>query len=293
MNLSTKKCYMVGVPACAIEFALVLRQDVTFTRMNEWQVRYMERLAERETRDEMHFSSVKNIDRLLPNQAEMSKDFTDDRGSFFSRLESTLLGILPTPTLESKWKIRLKAGVSYAYYGSEINTLHFYQFLIRLARAKTVLELGTYVGVSALYFADAVGVDGHVTTVELGTEFHEIAQDNFKSNGMQDRITSICGDGLEVVREMASSARKFDAVFLDAAKQHYGKMLEPCLECLAPGGILLVDDVFMQGDALNLKPTTEKGEGVRELLQKTEKLDARYSRVILPIGDGLLLITAV
>ena len=236
--------------------------------------------------------AVHNVDRVLPHQYEMSKLFTDDRAQLIPRLSALMLSILPQTQLEDKWQISLKPGFTYATHGSELSTLHFYQLLTRLTKAKHVLELGTYIGVSALFFAEAVGADGHVTTVEWGDEVRDIALANFKNNGYSDRITSLKGDVLAVIREMAEQHQRFDVIFMDAAKQHYGAMLEPSLNCLQPGGLLIVDDVFMQGDVLNTNIATDKGQGVRDLLDKVAKLDQRYNKVILPIGDGTLLITA-
>ena len=69
-------------------------------------------------------------------------------------------------------------------------------------------------------------------------------------------------------------------------------MLDPALACLNPGGLVLVDDVFMNGDTLNRAPSLDKGEGVRAMLEKVSALKGGVSKVILPIGNGLLLIHA-
>ncbi|MEI7670134.1 MAG: class I SAM-dependent methyltransferase, partial [Pseudomonadota bacterium] len=162
--------------------------------------------------------------------------------------------------------------------------------LIKLGRIKTILELGTYIGVSTLFFAEAVGEKAKVTTVEFGKEFYDIACENFARNGYKDKIDIRLGCAAETLSNFAKEGRVFDLVFLDAAKDRYGEMFENALACVNEGGLLLVDDVFMNGDSLNLDSYSEKGEGVQDLLKKASKLSNDFSRVILPIGNGLLLI---
>lgn len=234
--------------------------------------------------------SIRNVDRLLPSQPVMRKFFQGDDTQFHSSLEALVLSVLPQRSVAAKWDLELKPGVTYASLGSDVGTLNFYQLLVRLAGVRTVLELGTYVGVSALYFAEAVGSAGMVTTVERGEEFHAIAGRNFARNGMAERIRSLLGGAAEVLRQEAARHSLYDLVLIDAGKEEYARMLPDALSCLRPGGLLIVDDVFMNGDALNAAPMSDKGRGVRQLLADVATLAECFGRVVLPIGNGILLI---
>lgn len=233
---------------------------------------------------------IQNVDRMLPSQPVMRKLFVGDDGAFHSRLEGLLLSVLKCPRVEEKWDLELKPGVTYASLGSDVFTLHFYQLLVHLAGVRTVLELGTYIGVSTLYFAEAVGELGSVTTVERGQEFFDIARRNFARNGLAGRITPILGSATEALREQAAKGRRFGMILIDAGKEDYAVMFPDALACLAPGGLLVVDDIFMNGDALNEAPGSAKGRGVRQLLADAAQLPDGYDRVVLPIGNGTLLI---
>ena len=233
---------------------------------------------------------IRNLDRILPSQPALSKYFNGEREQFYPRLESLLHSVLPVRSLEEKWDFAGKAGVSYASLGSDFNTLHFYQLLIRLGRYERVLELGTFIGVSTLFLAEAVGERGKVTSVELGQEFYHIARANLARSGYAARVELIKGCAVETVTRLAKSGTKYDLVLIDAAKQSYGEMLDPALACLNPGGLVLVDDVFMNGDTLNHAPCLDKGEGVRAMLEKASALQGDVAKVILPIGNGLMLI---
>jgi predicted O-methyltransferase YrrM len=234
--------------------------------------------------------SIRNVDRLLPSQPVMRKLFDGDAQEFHVALEALTLSVCPTPVLAQRWQLEFKPGVSYASLGSDIGALHFYQLLIRLSRARRVLELGTYVGVSTLYLAEAVGPDGMVTTVEKGDEFFAIAQRNFQRNGMSQRIRALRADAMEALCELADEGEEFDLILIDAAKESYAAMLAPALKCLPPGGLLVVDDIFMNGDTLNAAPNTVKGQGVQDLLKLVKNLRPEHTRVVLPIGNGTLLI---
>lgn len=234
--------------------------------------------------------NIRNVDRLLPSQTVMRKMFGGSDAEFHPALELLLSAVLPCKRVEDKWDLELKPGVTYASLGSDLSTLHLYQLLIALGNIRHVLELGTYIGVSALYLAEAVGSDGSITTVERGQEFHDIARRNFARNQVGSRVRALLGDAGDVLDRHATDGCRYDMVLVDAAKEDYAAMLDSALRCLAPGGLLVVDDIFMNGDTLNAAPVTDKGRGVKAMLAKVDALAPDYYRVVLPIGNGSLLI---
>ena len=229
---------------------------------------------------------VQNVDRLTPYQ--MAYDYTGAPEQFYHRLESLTTSVLPHRNVKQRWKIKGKDGISYEALGTEIGTLNFYQMLIRMGNYKNILELGTYIGVSTLYLVEAAGWCGSVTTVEFGKEFADIAAENFKANGHEHCITQVNADAVEFLKQHAPGY-KYDFILLDAAKEAYDEMFYPALNLLTDNGLLVVDDVFFQGESLNDAPTSAKGLGVMRLLEQVKILDG-YEKVILPIGNGLLLV---
>ena len=222
-------------------------------------------------------ATIQNKDRLLPSQPYFSKMYHGV--DFFGDLENLLGSMYKEP----RWDIKTKDGLSYSCMGSDINTLHYLQFLIRMGRFKRVLELGTYIGVSAMFMAQA---GAQVTTVEKGEEFYLLAKQNILNNGLDSKIVSVMSDALRYIED---AYVMYDLIFIDCAKESYKELLEMALRRLSQNGLILVDDVFFQGDTLNAAPTSDKGIGVRKMLDYAASL-GDYEKVILPIGNGLLMV---
>ena len=225
----------------------------------------------------------------MPSQSVMRQFFSGGEDAFYARLEAVTNSVLPVPNLREKWDLTEASGFSYEALGSDLSGLHLLQILARLGGARRVLEIGTYIGVSTLFLAEAVGEDGRVVTVEVGAEFAAVARENFRRNGMEERLELINADVTEVLPWLASADEAFDMVFLDGDKGSYGRLLDPLLALLKPGGLMIVDDVFCNGDTLNETPTSNKGEGVQDLLGRVAALPS-HPRVILPFGNGQLLL---
>lgn len=231
---------------------------------------------------------IKNRDRLLPEQELLRWHFAGNTTDFYNALNAMTNSVLPIKSVHEKFKIKLAPDLTYEAMGSDLSTLHFLQMLVRLTSAKRVLEIGTYIGVSTMFLAEAAGPSGKIITIEKGQEFADIAELNFLQNGLWHRIENFCGDAALLWPRWCDMP--FDMIFLDGAKEQYHFMLPELLHLLRPGGLLVVDDVFCQGDTLNLEPRTDKGRGVRDMLEQVKALGPAYSPVILPYGDGLLLL---
>lgn len=219
-------------------------------------------------------------DQILPSQPHLIKMYYGV--NYYSMLAKVITSVLDDKG-EIKFKVKLKDGMSYAAMGSSINTLHFLQFLIRIGGYKKVLELGTYIGISAMYMADA---GAHVITIEKGLEFFQIANDNINNNGFSNKITNLLDDSIKFLKDTHIQC---DLIFIDCAKESYKELLELSIKRLQPNGLIVIDDIFFQGDTLNDVPITEKGLGVKKCLEYAESLE-EWEKVILPLGNGLLLL---
>jgi len=121
--------------------------------------------------------------------------------------------------------------------------ISFLDLLIQVLRVKRILEIGTFVGLSAMHFANAMSPDGKVISIEKYSKFSNIAKQNIKRNGLEGRIEVIQGDFLELVASQTIRA-DFDLIFIDGGKESYKKYLEASFNLLAEDGVVVMDDIF-------------------------------------------------
>jgi predicted O-methyltransferase YrrM len=162
-------------------------------------------------------------------------------------------------------------------------------FLLVISGAKRMLEIGTFIGHSAITFAHAMGSEGRVVTIEKSSDHAKVARENVARNGLQARITCLEGDAEEVVDTLARD-ESFDVIFLDAKKERYLDLFLKLLPLLSKNGIVLVDDCLFMGDVLNEKPTNPKGQGARDFL---DHVAARtdFMGILIPLCSGLYAMT--
>jgi caffeoyl-CoA O-methyltransferase/O-methyltransferase len=226
-------------------------------------------------------------DKMLPIQPVFREFFEGDEQSLFAALYGaiTRFGGLKLP--DEELELQLSEKISIEEMASSPMLLRFLQMLILIKQPKRILEIGTFIGLSAMYMARVLPQDGQVVTIEKYDHFADIARQNFTRNALHQKIQLIEGDAFEELRR-PDLTRKFDMVFLDGNKERYHQYFELVDPLLVPLGLLVVDDVFFHGDVLNEKPKTEKGLGVRKFLEAIETND-NYYKAILPIGNGIML----
>lgn len=160
----------------------------------------------------------------------------------------------------------------------------FIQILLKLGRAREVVEVGTLAGYSAIVMARALPEDGRVRTIELEAKHADFAEEWIARSDVPDRVSVHRGAGMDVLpRFEADSA---DAAFLDADKSSYPLYLEQSLRIVRPGGLILVDNAFAFGQLLDPSPTDREVPAIRAFNEIMAK-ESRVHGVIVPIGDGL------
>lgn len=166
----------------------------------------------------------------------------------------------------------------------------FMRLLVEIMNAKNILEVGTYTGYSALTMALGMPKGGKLITCDIDPKMTEVAKKYWQRADQQGRIELRLGPGLETLNQLLKSggAGTFDIAFIDADKQSYPQYYELCLELLRPGGVILVDNVFMGSRAQQGTTSESNGKYVHELNLKI-KDDTRVHLCTLAIGDGLTL----
>jgi predicted O-methyltransferase YrrM len=157
----------------------------------------------------------------------------------------------------------------------------FLSFLVTLAHAKRVIELGTFTGWSAIAMARALPPDGTLVTCDVNEETTAIARRYAEEAGVLERIDFRLGPALET---LATLEGPFDLAFIDADKAGYVDYYEAILPKLSPQGVIAADNTLFGSDT--------EGELARQMARFNEHvfLDDRVEAVLLPIREGLTLI---
>lgn len=158
--------------------------------------------------------------------------------------------------------------------------------LIRVSRARRVLEIGTFTGFSALMMAE--GGAERVTCLDVSKEWTDIARRFWKEAGVADRIELRLGKALNTLRGMPPDER-FDFVFIDADKPSYPMYYEMAIDRLNPGGLIAVDNTLWSGRVIDDTDQSEDTAVIRRFNDMVAT-DRRVDVVIIPVGDGLTLI---
>lgn len=159
------------------------------------------------------------------------------------------------------------------------------QALIVAAGARHVLEIGTFTGLGALAMAEALPAGGRITTLELDAERAARARSFFAKSAVGERIELIEGPALETLSRLEGP---FDLVWIDALKSEYPAYYTAVMPMLAERGVVVADNLFRAGRALEPDPGDELSAGIREFARLVQQ-DERVDNVLLSVGDGMML----
>ena len=181
-------------------------------------------------------------------------------------------------TRETYQKILQPRMLSGHYQGRVLSTLS------KLIKPKTILELGTFTGYSALCLAEGLQENGVLHTIDVNEELVNFQRKYFDLSKYGSQIHQHLGPALEIIPNLNT---KFDLVFIDADKPNYINYFHEIIEKLNPGGVLLSDNVLWSGKVI--EPLNENDQSTKIVLEYNQLLkdDDRLETVLLPIRDGL------
>src|SRR3990172_4434915 len=160
----------------------------------------------------------------------------------------------------------------------------FLATLVRLTRARRVIEIGLFTGYSALSMAEALPDDGRIVSCEISADNAAIARRFFERSAHGGKIEIRMGPALETLKSLEES---FDLAFVDADKENYIAYFEALMPKLAPGGLIVADNVLWSGTVLDPKEASD-----RAIVAFNDHVarDPRVEVVMLPLRDGVSLI---
>ena len=166
----------------------------------------------------------------------------------------------------------------------------FLSFLSRLIRPIRILELGTFAGFSALCLAEGLQPGGKVVTIEKNDELEDFIRENLALSPLGEQVEFHIGSTRDVLPTLPTE-ELFDLVFIDADKREYVHDYELLFPLVKSGGIILADNTLWDGHIIDPAYDTDKQTIALRAFNDHIRCDSRVSCLILPIRDGLTIIT--
>lgn len=161
------------------------------------------------------------------------------------------------------------------------------KMLVEMIRPKTVLEVGTFSGYSAISMAEGLPDDGRLYTFEINDEMEEFTRPWIEGSPVASKITFIIGDALTEAPKLGVT---FDMAFIDGDKRTYRETYEMVMRILKPGGFILADNTLWDGHVVDQAYDKDHQTQGIETFNDYIAADDRVEQVILPLRDGLTLI---
>ena len=166
----------------------------------------------------------------------------------------------------------------------------FLSFLSRLIRPIRILELGTFAGFSALCLAEGLQPGGKVVTIEKNDELEDFIRENLALSPLGEQVELHIGSTRDVLPTLPTE-ELFDLVFIDADKREYVHDYELLFPLVKSGGIILADNTLWDGHIIDPAYDTDKQTIALRAFNDHIRCDSRVSCLILPVRDGLTIIT--
>ncbi len=160
----------------------------------------------------------------------------------------------------------------------------FLKLLVRISRAKRVLEIGMFTGYSGLMMAEGLPDDGELITCDVDPKAEAMAKRYFAQSPHGKKIQVRIAPALETIKTLKGP---IDMVFIDADKENYSNYYDAVLPLLRQGGLLVADNVLWSGKVLDPKEPTD-----RAIVAFNDKVarDTRVEKVLLTVRDGMMLV---
>ncbi|MBS1951380.1 MAG: O-methyltransferase [Cytophagales bacterium] len=160
----------------------------------------------------------------------------------------------------------------------------YLSLISKLIKPKTILEIGTYTGYSAICLAEGLAPTGKLITLDINAELENKVRNYFNEAGLSQRIDYRIGDARKIIPQLKET---FDLVFIDADKENYSLYYDLVIDKVLPGGILMADNVLWSGKVVDPQPDKD----TRAILEFNRKVqaDSRVENLLLSLRDGIMM----
>ena len=161
--------------------------------------------------------------------------------------------------------------------------------ITKMTKPKKVVEIGSFLGYSAITIAKNMPDDGRIYTIEKDGRIAQIAIDIIREEGVSSRITLVNEDALEYLPKLSKFA-PFDMCFIDADEENYPFYFKWSIKNIKSGGVLVAHNVFLKGKLFyegDDRQQNRKSRGMREFLYNFFTDEKISSRCIIPTYHGI------
>ena len=159
----------------------------------------------------------------------------------------------------------------------------FLSFLSKILKPKSVIEIGTYTGYSALCIAEGLDPNGVIHTIDNNEELTYIQNKYFEKSNYRSNIKQYTDDAIKILPKLNIT---FDFAFIDADKINYINYYEIIIKKMKKGGLIVSDNVLWSGKVLEENSQDEETEMLKKFNSMLKK-DKRITNLIVPLRDGL------
>ncbi|MFD1019754.1 O-methyltransferase [Thalassobacillus hwangdonensis] len=166
--------------------------------------------------------------------------------------------------------------------------------MAKMKGATSVLEIGTLGGYSTIWLARALPENGQVVTLEFSPKHAEVAEENIRRAGVEDKVEILVGKALDTLPVLKNNGdAHFDFIFIDADKKNNPYYLKWALELAEPGAVVIIDNVVRGGRVADAESEDKDIVGTRacfDMLASEDRIDATSVQTLGSKGyDGFVL----
>jgi predicted O-methyltransferase YrrM len=157
----------------------------------------------------------------------------------------------------------------------------------RMLRPQSILEIGTFMGYSALCLAEGLRDDGVIITLDVNEDTNRTAKSFWKQSAYEEKIEARLGDALEIIPTLDET---FDLVFIDADKPNYANYYDAVFPKISIGGVIIADNVLRGGRVLDVAANADEDTVALHKFNEKIQADKRVANILLAVRDGLMVV---
>ena len=161
---------------------------------------------------------------------------------------------------------------------------NFLQFLIKIKKINSCLEIGTFTGYSTLSMAISLPKNGKIHTIDNDVSKKQIVQTFFKKAKLSNKLKIEISNANVALDSLIKNKNKYDLILIDADKKNYISYFNKTLKLLNKNGLILVDNILWKGKVSNNNAKDKLTISIKDFNKHVKK--NKINKYILPVGDG-------